>query len=196
MSQSPPSSLVVGQVSPDGQFRWDGAQWAPIPRGAREPTSWTQPMKLAVAAFLVVQTLFSVIGTIAFINHDSLLRVMQAQGSLNNLPAGTDVNNIVNIGLAFAYATVVVIAIIFLVAALGSYLGWRWMFWVVLVLFGLSSIGIITNLASIGNANATETPVWALVVDELFSVIALGLFIWMLIAAITRGPWAMKKVGA
>lgn len=153
-------------------------------------------MKLAVAAFLTVQAIFSVVGTVIFVNHDSLLRVMQAQGSLNNLPAGTDVNNIVNIGLVFAYGFVVLIALIFLFAAVGSYLGWRWMFWVVLVVLGLSSIGVITNLVSIGNPNATETPVWALIVDELFSLIALGLFVWMLIAAITRGPWAMKRVGA
>lgn len=168
----------------------------PIPKGTREPTSWTQPMKLAVAVYLAANALFSVIGTLIFVNHDSLLRVMQAQGSLNNLPAGTDVNSVVNVGLAFAYAIVVIVALVFLFAAVGSYLGWRWIFWVVLVVLGFSSIGAITNLVSISRPNLTETPVWALVVDELFSLAALGLFVWMLIAIITRGPWAMKKPGA
>jgi hypothetical protein len=30
LSESP--SAAIGQVSADGQFRWDGAQWVPIPR--------------------------------------------------------------------------------------------------------------------------------------------------------------------
>ena len=196
MSQNPPAGIAVGQVSPDRQFRWDGAQWVPIPRGEREPTDWTQPMRLGVAAYLVVQALFSVIGTIIFVNHDSLLRVMQAQGSLNNLPAGTDVNSVINIGLAFAYGVVIIIALIFLFCALGSYLGWRWMFWAVLVVLGLSSIGAITNLVTLTRPNSTEIPTWGIALNELFSLIALGLFVWMLIAAITRGPWAMRKLAA
>lgn len=196
VSQSPPGSVAVGQVSPDGQFRWDGAEWVPIPRGAREPTSWTQPMRVSVAAFLAIQAVFAVISTILFVNHDSLVKVMQAQGSFNNLPAGTDQNSVVNIALAFAYGLVVVIALIYLLCALGSYLGWRWMFWVVLVLLGLSSIGALTNLANFANPNNTETPVWGIVINEIFSLGSLGFFVWMLIAIITRGPWAMKKVGA
>ena len=153
-------------------------------------------MRMGVAAFFAVDALLLLVTTFIFINHDSLLKVMQAQGSLNNLPAGTDVNSVVNIGLAFAYGVVVIIALIYLFVALGSYLGWRWMFWVALVVLGLTGIGVFTNLGNFANPNGTEIPVWGLVLDEIFSVIALGLFVWLLIAAITRGPWAMKRPGA
>src|SRR5207253_7254575 len=58
LSQNP--SAAVGQVSADGQFRWDGQQWVPIPRGAREPTPWTRPMQLASAGFFAAQVLLSI----------------------------------------------------------------------------------------------------------------------------------------
>ena len=59
MSQNP--STAVGQVSADGQFRWDGQQWVPIPKGTRESTPWTRPMQLAAAALLAVEAIFSVL---------------------------------------------------------------------------------------------------------------------------------------
>ena len=73
LSQSPPpQNIAVGQVSPDGQFRWDGQQWVPIPRGAREPTSWTRPMQLAAAGLFAVDALFTLISSFFFINRDAL----------------------------------------------------------------------------------------------------------------------------
>jgi hypothetical protein len=191
LSQS--ATATVGQVSADGQFRWDGQQWVPIPRGEREPTPWTRPMQLAVAAFFVLETLLSILTSALFINHDSMLRVMQAQGT--SIPPGTDVSAIVNISIVFAWIVVVVIGVLDLVAALGSFLGWRWMFWVALVLNGLAAIGGVTNLRTFANPNSSPVPIWGVSVGEVFSLIGLGLFIWMLIAAIRFGPWAMKRPG-
>jgi hypothetical protein len=191
LSQS--ATATVGQVSADGQFRWDGQQWVPIPRGEREPTPWTRPMQLAVAAFFVLETLLSILTSALFINHDSMLRVMQAQGT--SIPPGTDVSTIVNISIVFAWIVVVVIGVLDLVAALGSFLGWRWMFWVALVLNGLAAIGAVTNLRTFANPNSSPVPIWGVSVGEVFSLIGLGLFIWMLIAAIRFGPWAMKRPG-
>lgn len=153
-------------------------------------------MRMAVAAFFAIDAVLLVITTVIFVNHDSMLKVMQTQGSLNNLPSGTDVNTIVNVSLAVAYAIIVVIALVYGFVALGSYLGWRWMFWVALVVLGLTSIGVFTNLGNFANPNGTEIPVWGLVLNEIFSLVALGLFVWLLIGVITRGPWAMRKLGA
>jgi hypothetical protein len=191
LSQSP--TAAVGQVSADGQFRWDGQQWVPIPRGEREPTPWTRPMQLAVAAFFVLETLLSVVTSALFINHDSMLRVLQAQGT--SIPPGTDVNTIVNVSLVFAWIVVAVIGVLDLVAALGSFLGWRWMFWVALVLNGLAAIGAATNLRTFANPNSSPVPTWGVAIGEVFSLVSLGLFIWMLIAVIRFGPWAMKRPG-
>ena len=188
------STTAVGQVSADGQFRWDGQQWVPIPRGEREPTPWTRPMQLGVAAFFVVQALFSLLTAALFINHDTVLRVMQAQGT--SVPAGTDVNTLVNISIVTAWIGVSVIAVLELVAALGSVLGWRWMFWAALVLLGLGAIGAATNLGSLSRPQTSMVPTWGVAVSEVLSLVALGLFIWMLVGVIRYGPWAMKRPGS
>ena len=192
LSDSP--TVAVGQVSADGQFRWDGQQWVPIPRGEREPTPWTRPMQLGVVAFFVIEVLFSIITSALFINHDSMLKVLQAQGT--SIPQGTDVNTVVSISIVFAWVVTVVIAAIELVAALGSYLRWRWMFWVVLVLLGIGSIGAVTNINTFAHPQTSPVPTWGVAISELLAIGSLGLFLWMLIAAIRYGPWAMKKPGA
>jgi len=190
LSQNP--SAAVGQVSADGQFRWDGQQWVPIPRGAREPTPWTRPMQLASAGFFAAQVLLSIFTAALYINHDSMLKVIQAQG---NLPQGTDPETVVSFAIFIGWATVVVVSILGLVAALGSYLGWRWMFWVVLVLCGLNGIGAITNLSYFVKPEASPMPTWAIAVDEVFAIAGVALFVWLLIGVIRFGPWAMKKPG-
>lgn len=191
LSQNPPT-VAVGQVSPDGQFRWDGAQWVPIPRGARERTPWTRPMQLAAAAFFGLEAVYSLISSAIFINHDTMLRVMQSQG---NLPPSTNVDQVVSIALFAAWAFIIVFVILWLIAALGSYLGWRWMFWVDLVLFGFGTIGALTNLGNFARPNATEVPLWGIAVSEVFGIASAALFVWLLIGIIRYGPWAMKRVG-
>jgi hypothetical protein len=192
LSQSP--SAAVGQVSADGQFRWDGVQWVPIPLGEREPTPWTRPMQLGVAGFLVLETLFSVVASALFINHDSMLRVMQSQGT--SIRAGTDINTVINISIVLAWVVVAVIGVIELVAALGSFLGWRWMFWVALVLLAFGALGAVTNINTFSHPASSPIPTWGVAISELLSIASVGLFVWLLIGAIRYGPWAMKKPGA
>jgi hypothetical protein len=150
-------------------------------------------MQLATAAFFVVETLFSVLTAALYINHDSMLRVIRAQGT--SIPAGTDIDTIVTIAVFSAWAVVVVVAVLELVAALGSYLGWRWMFWVALVLFALGVIGGLTNLSYFARPETSPVPTWAVIVQELFSLVSAALFVWLLVAAIRFGPWAMKRPG-
>ena len=192
MSQSPPSSIAVGQVSPDGQFRWDGVQWVPIPKGAREPTSWTRPTQLATAGFFAVTVIYTLASTALFINHDSMLRVMQAQG---NLPEGTNVEQLVGFAVFAAWAFVVFLSALWAVAAVGSYLGWRWIFWADLVLLGFGAIGAILNLGNFANSSGTELPVWGLVISELLDLASAALLVWFIVGLVRSGPWAMKRPG-
>lgn len=191
MSQSP--SATVGQVSADGQFRWDGQQWVPIPKGTREPTSWTRPMQLAAAALFAAQALFSIITSALYVNHDTMVRVIRANRTA--IPQGTDIDTIVGIAIFFAFAVVVGIALIELVAALGSYLGWRWMFWVALVLCALGGLGALTNLQYFARPDTSPVPIWGVAISELFALASLGVFVWLLIGVIKYGPWAMKRPG-
>jgi hypothetical protein len=183
----------VGRVSADGQFRWDGAQWVPIPRSTREPTPWTRPMQLAAAGLFVVEAGFAILTSALYINHDSMLRAIQARG-LDN-PPGADVETLVTAAIVYTWIVVIVIAAVEVVAALGSYMGWRWMFWAALVLLGVGAIGGIINLGTLANPSNSPIPGWAMAVDKVLSIASFGLFAWMLIGVIRLGPWAMKKLG-
>lgn len=149
-------------------------------------------MQLAAAGLFVIEAVYSVLTSFIFLNHDAIVKVLQAQG---NLPAGTDINSIANISLFFAWLFIVLFGIVWLFAALGSYQGWRWIFWVDLVLFGFGAIGALTNLANFANPDKTQVPLWGIAISELFGIASAALFVWLLIGVIRFGPWAMKKPG-
>ena len=187
------STQAAGQISADGQFRWDGQQWVPLPAGYREATPWTRPMQLSAAALLVLSTINGLVTTFAFVNHDSMLRSIHAQGA--QYPAGTDIDTIVNITVGFTYGVAIFFGVLYLVAAVGSYLGWRWVFWAALVITGLGAIGAFINLGSLLNPDRSPVPIGGLIVSEVFAVLSLALFVWMLVAVVKFGPWAMKRPG-
>jgi hypothetical protein len=190
LSQSPPLQSV-GQVSADGQFRWDGQQWVSLPAGHREPTSWTRPMQLAAAALFALEAVSSVAVTVIFVNHDTMLRALQAQGT--QIPQGTSVDTVVNLAIVVTIAFVCFFAVLELVGAIGSFLGWRWMFWAALVLFGLGGLNAFTNVVTLVKPDTSPIPVAGLGVSELTAVLSLAMFVWMLVGLVKFGPWAMRK---
>lgn len=151
-------------------------------------------MQLATAAVFGVGAIYAVVISFVFINHDSMLKAIQAQGQ--SLPPEQDLNTIVNVAVGFALGVVVVIAVIQLFVALGSYLGWRWIFWVALVLFALSALSALSNLNTFAHPNTSPIPIWAVAISELFGLASLGLFVWLLVGVVKFGPWAMKKPGS
>jgi hypothetical protein len=187
------TSPEIGQVSPDGQFRWDGQQWAPLETGFREPTSWTRPLQLVAAAYLVLGALYSIITTAVFLNSASIERTIRASGTSLS---GEQVQQAINFSVVTAWVVVGVLAAVSLLLAIGSFLGWRWAFWVTLVWLGLNSVGVLSNLNAIVNAQNQPLPVGVVVGSLILSLIALAIFIWCLIAAIRYGPWAMRKPSA
>jgi hypothetical protein len=193
MDPVPGAQSASGQISADGQFQWDGQQWVPLARNYRVATPWTRPMQLAAAGLFALSAIVGVISTFAFVNHDSMLRAVHAQGT--QIPTGTDIDTIINATVAFTYGVAIFFAVLDLVAAVGSYLAWRWMFWAVLVLCGLSTIGALINLRSIANADQSPVPIGGLVVSELIAILAAALFVWLLVGLVKYGPWAMKRPG-
>ncbi len=207
MDPVPSAQAPAGQISADGQFRWDGQQWVPLPQSYREPTPWTRPMQVASAGLLALSAISGVVLTIAFVNHDTVLRALQAQGTqvpagtdLNtviniSIAAGTDLNTVINISIGVTWAIVIGLGLLELVAAIGSYLGWRWMFWGALVLFALGGLGALINIASLAATDRSTMPAGALIWNELLDVASLGMFVWLLVGVIKYGPWAMKRPG-
>ncbi len=129
-----------------------------------------------------------------FINHDAMVRVFKAQGT--NVPQGMTYDTMADAALGVTIGVIVLFAVLDLVAALGSFLGWRWMFWAVLVLFGLGSIGTLTNLGYFANPDTSPVPIAEVAFSELVSLAALATFVWMLIGVIKFGPWALKRPGS
>jgi hypothetical protein len=191
VSQDPGAQTASGQISADGQFRWDGRQWVPLAAGYREPTPWTRPMQLITAALFALSAISSIVTTAVFVNHDSVLKAIKAQGT--QIPSGTDIDTIVNFSLGITWAIVIFFAVLEVVAAIGSYMGWRWIFWVALVLFGLSGISAFTNITSLSHPDRSPVPIGGVIASEVFALCGLAMFIWMLIGVIRYGPWAMKK---
>jgi hypothetical protein len=151
-------------------------------------------MQLASAALFAFEAVYSVATSLLFINKDTMLKAIQAQGT--QIPSGTSVDTIINIAIVTTIAFVVFFAVLELVAAAGSYLGWRWIFWAGLILFGLGGLGAFTNLATLFKPATSPIPLPAVLVSELTSILSLAMFVWMLIGLIRFGPWAMKKPGA
>jgi hypothetical protein len=186
------SSPQAGQISPDGQFRWDGQQWVPLAAGFREPTSWTRPLRMAVAGYLVVNVIYSLIGAALYVNSASVERAIRASGT--TVPSD-QIQQAVAISVAVGWAFILVLSAISVVLAVGSYLGWRWAFWVTLVWLAFNSVGVLTNLSSLASPRVQAQPAPIIAGSLLLSLIALALFVWMLIAAVRYGPWAMRKPG-
>jgi hypothetical protein len=192
MSETP-GAQAAGQISADGQFRWDGQQWVPIPPNYREPTPWTRPMQMGAAALLVAQAILSVVVTLAVVNHDSMVKALQANGT--QIPAGMDINSLADVSVVTAYVFVIVIALIEIFGAVGSYLGWRWMFWAALVLFGILVLFGLLSLPALFRGGTPDSPLWSTVLSELLSALDLAIFVWMIVGLSRYGPWAMRKPG-
>lgn len=183
----------IGDISTDGLYRWDGREWQPLARGHRLPTSWTRPMQLVSAGYLVLAAFQTLLSTVLFVNPDAMARVLKAQTP--NIPED-QLASVVGFSITFTWGSVILISLAWLFLALGSFLGWRWMFWVVLAALAFSSIGVASNLLNLLNPPGQVMPPGALVVSWLFSLGALALAVWFVVAAVRFGPWAMRKPGA
>jgi hypothetical protein len=150
-------------------------------------------MQLAAAALLAVEAIYSVTTTVIFTNHDAVKRALATQGT--QVPPNMSEDAYINLIVGFAVGFVVFIAVLELVGAIGSYFGWRWIFWAVLVLMALGGINAIFNVGTIARPSPYGPPVTASIVQELLTLGAAATFVWMLIGAIRYGPWAMKRPG-
>jgi hypothetical protein len=206
-------------MSPDGRFRWDGTAWTPVssmlatpyglPRATREPTSWTRPLQYAVIAWYVWSILFSLSepfwagGMMSNIFNQSFQRQQQLNPEVSPPPAEL-VNAMTSLMTVSMWVTVVIYAAVFAVIIAGAWNRWVWMYYVVLVLLGLTSVllpvqiidaFIAPSLGSAMGLNMTM-PSWLYPVALGTGVLAVGLFVWMLVGLIKRGPWAMRRPAA
>jgi hypothetical protein len=202
----------VSTLSHDGRSRWDGTQWVATsgtpyapPRGMREPTSWTRPLQYAVITWYAFSAIYA--ATIPFWMGSAMSQIMnqaiqrQEAGSGQAMPPGfaetmTSLMTVVfwvSAGFAIAISAVAII---------GAIRRWTWAYYAVLVLLGLGALGLPLNLinavsgGSLNSAEGFSLPAWALWVSIATGLAGTALFVWMLVALVKRGPWAMRRPGS
>jgi hypothetical protein len=163
-----------------------------------------------VAAFFGAQTLF--VGSLPFWYIRTMTQWADAMNRQNQLPNPGDptppADLIANIDaqmtVAF-YVVVVVLVLISLAALVGALSRWTGAFYVILGLLCLEALylvfGVIGTLveslatsALVGQSlGPPALMIWA---EAGFGIPAAALFVWMLIATIRIGPWAMRNVAA
>lgn len=205
----------VSTLSPDRRFRWDGSSWVPVSSGPsvfspqptrREPTSWTQPLQYAVAAWYAISGLLSLSlpfwmgGQMTQIMQASFQRQAQQNPNLEPPPPGfLDAMNAMMTGALWVAAIFgVAFAVLFFVAALKR---WVWAYYVVLVFLGLGIVSGPVNLIQYAMGSTYSNygytpPTWLYIFGFASWLPATALFVVMLIALIKRGPWGMRKVNA
>lgn len=205
----------VSTVSPDGRFRWNGSAWVPVtgspapgytqyrqPPSVRVPTSWTLPMQYAVAAWYVLSGIYAL--SLPFWLSDTMARAMnqsfqrQVQLSPRATPPPPEFfNAMTSMMSGLLWVTAIIAVAICAVAVIGALKRWTWTFWVILVLMGLGTLSLPFNLVSalLGTrySGTYGLPTWSVWLSVAYGIPGAALFVWMLVALIRYGPWAMTR---
>ena len=205
----------VSTLSPDGRFRWNGSAWVPVarmsapayaqyqqPTSMRVPTRWTKPLQFAVAAWYVLSALYALSlpfwlsGSMSQAITQSLQR--QAELNPNSTPPPPDfINTMTTMMSGVLWVTAFIGIAVCAVAVIGALRRWTWTFWAILVLMGLGALSLPFNLvgALFGTSYSSTygMPAWSVWLSIVYGIPGAALFVWMLIALIRYGPWAMTK---
>lgn len=212
-------SRWISTLSPDGRSRWNGSAWVPAatmppaggpaysyhqqPATVRVPTPWTKPMQYLVAAWYVVSGLYAL--SLPFWMSSVMTQAMnqsfqrQAQVNPNVSPPPPElINSMTSMMSGILWVSAIVGFAICAVLVIGALKRWTWIFWVVLVLLGLSTLALPFNLVSAlaGStyaANLYGLPSWSTWLSVAIGIPSAALFVWMLVALVRYGPWATTK---
>jgi hypothetical protein len=206
----------VSTLSHDGRSRWNGSAWIPVgipsvsparyapPRTTREATSWTKPLQFAVAgwyglaAIIALSLPFWMSGPMTQVMNQSIQRQQELNPSATPLPA--DFAGTMGSFMTGALWVGAVIGVVFYaVLIIGALSRWTWVFYVALVLLGLSVVSIPLNIvnavsaSTISSLSGFSMPSWIYWTGILLSIPAVALFVGMLVAQVKHGPWAMRR---
>jgi hypothetical protein len=207
----------LSTLSPDGRSRWNGTAWAPAGhaygpptyqatgRSMREPTSWTRPLQLAVASWYVIEGVYALslpfwMGSpISQAMNQSIQRQQQLYPTVSPPPVEfTNMMTSMMSGILWVSALFgLAIAIVVVIGALKR---WTWMYYAVLVLLGLGAVSLPVDVvdalggSAVSAASGFSLPAWTYWLGLASAIPSTALFVWMLVALVKRGPWAMRKV--
>ncbi|TMC81053.1 MAG: hypothetical protein E6J08_08445 [Chloroflexi bacterium] len=87
-----------------------------------------------------------------------------------------------------------------IVAIIGAWKRWTWVYYAVIVLLGFGVLGLTYNVidlisgGTLTSAQSLQVPQWARVVAVSSGVVGTALFVGMLVALVKRGPWGTKRI--
>jgi len=171
----------------------------------RNPTSWTRPLQIAVIALAAAQILYSVSypywSASAFNWWDNMFNPVgpQAHWSGWPIPQPGSLHDILLELLDIYGGTLLTVAIAMAVIVAAIKL-WSWAFPVIGVLLALHSVVHMYNLL-VPQFVQFPPPPWGPYSDlpftwfeGVFGLVALVLWLCVIVALATRGPWGMRKV--
>jgi hypothetical protein len=208
-------------VSPDGAYVWNGSQWVPNvalavaaapARFRREPTSWTRPLQLAIIALTLIGDV-NLLALLPYLSDYIRLAARRSiELSLASQPQTQDSEQIRAQTLAIADAIgtwVVILSIVFaalwlLLIVIGTLRRWTWFYWLLMVIFALSVLGLpqqLLQVFGIGTSGGAGQPAFLEPLPNALLGLAvaaaeLAVFIWMIVAYRKFGPWACRNVPA
>jgi hypothetical protein len=162
-------------------------------RQDREATSWTRPLQLATAAYLLLAALVELVTNALFETRTAIEHSLRAS---NPDLGGDQLRDSVNVGYMSSWLLVAAVVAGAAVLALGAYRGWRWAFWVNLVVLLVGAAQLPTNLLALTSPSTQIQPPAAIAVGLVLSFVALGMLVWSILAAARYGPWATRRPGA
>ena len=197
----------VSTLSPDGHQRWDGTRWVPLqsvavpvtaglvapppprPRTVRTPTSWTRPLQWAIAGWYALQCAWAIsLAALLALNLNDFANsfvVAEERAHPQDLlpPPGyaTDLALTAAFYLFAVVAPVVGVSVVVIVTALRRS---TWGCYVAMAALVVSAFAVPLTLL------ALFLPLWIVLSSAAVSA---ALLVWMLVAVLRRGPWAMTR---
>lgn len=185
--------------SPDGRWRWDGRQWVPVgpPRWRYEPTEWTRRLQIIVIALSVigiaVAAVFVPFTLLPQTQHiiDASLARQPADPNLDPVQFRQTMNAVVWSSMAFAGAAGLVFWAVILYGVIRL---WRWVYWYLAVSYLLSLVAIPQDILYTMGYGTLRVPAWWVAIAIPFGLAEAALGAWMIVLYRRYGTWARRRL--
>jgi hypothetical protein len=180
--------------SPDGRWWWNGVEWIPAPqwRTRYEKTPWTRQLQIAV---LVLQGLGLLSAAVTFpLLYSSMLdtnAIFASNPALANDPQAADMFRQVMLVSVVGGLALSLLALVVIVA--GVLKLWRWLYWYLMITYGIAVLSIPVNLSYAG-AGPIHFPTWYYFISIPTILVEGAMSVWMIVAYRRYGNWARRKI--
>ncbi|MBO0684816.1 MAG: hypothetical protein J2P45_16815 [Candidatus Dormibacteraeota bacterium] len=185
--------------SPDRRWRWDGGRWVPAPpqRWRYQHPEWTRRLQVIVLLLTTLGILAAIISAPTVLlplmqqSMDQAVRTQQAEPGVDpaQLQAIMQTTLYATLGLSAAFGAAFVV-----VTVVGTLKLWRWVYWLLAVVYLLALVGIVQDIDYLLGVGSISLPRPWLVLSLLSGLAEGALGIWMIVLSRRYGTWARTRV--